>query len=120
VLAYLLAAGVQAAAAADAAPLPEARWKRIPSVYERALAYPEHAAARGISGEATLKCRINDLGMPVSCSVYAETPAGEGFGKALMKLRSKMSFHPPAPGESPWSLIRVGFDADPKKALHIY
>ena len=101
-------------------PIPEARWKRVPSVYDRALAYPEHAAARGVSGEATLKCRINDIGMPVKCSVHAESPPGEGFGKALMKLRSKMSFQPPAPGENPWVLIRVGFDADPKKALHIY
>jgi TonB family protein len=119
VLAYLLAAGVQAAAA-DPAPIPEARWRRIPSVYDRALAYPEHAGERGVSGEATLKCRINSLGMPAKCSIHSETPPGEGFGKALMKLRSKMSFQPPAPGENPWVLIRVGFDADPKKALHIY
>ena len=83
-LAYLLAAGVQAAAAADAAPIPEARSKRIPSVYERALAYPDHAAARGLSGEATAKCRINDIGMPTKCSVHSERPPGEGFGQALM------------------------------------
>jgi TonB family protein len=119
VLAYILAAAVQAAAA-DAAAIPEARWRRIPSLYDRALAYPEHAAARGISGQATLKCRINDLGMPAKCSVQSETPPGEGFGKALMKLRAKMGFDPPAPGENPWVLITVGFDADPKKALRIY
>ena len=118
-LAYLIAASVQAAAA-DPMPIPQAQWKRAPSVYERALAYPAHAAERGVSGQATLKCRINDLGMPVKCSIHSETPPGEGFGKALMKLRSKMGFHPPAPGENPWVLITVGFDADPKKALHIY
>ncbi len=117
-LAYLLAAAVQAAV--DPAPIAEARWKRIPSVYDRALAYPEGAAARGVSGKATLKCRINDLGMAANCRVHSETPTGEGFGKALMKLRSSMSFQPPAPGEDPWVLITVGFDADPKKALHIY
>lgn len=118
-LAYILAASVQAAAA-EAAPIPEARWRQIPSVFDRALAYPEHAAARGISGQATLKCRINVHGGPVKCSIHSETPPGEGFGKALMKLRSKMRFHPPAPGENPWVLITVGFDADPKKALHIH
>ena len=67
-----------------------------------------------------LRCRINDIGMPTKCSVHSETPPGEGFGKAAMKLRSQMSFRPPAPGENPWVLIPLNFDADPKKALHIY
>lgn len=116
-LAYLVAFAAQAP---DAVPIPQARWKRAPSVYERALAYPEHAAARGLAGQATLKCRINDLGSPTACTIHSETPKGEGFGKALMKLRSKMSFHQPAPGEGPWVLITVGFDPDPKKALRIY
>jgi TonB family protein len=119
VLAYLLAFAAQASVA-DAAPIPQARWKRAPSVYERALAYPEHAAARGMAGQATLKCRITDIGSPAGCTIHSETPKGQGFGKALMKLRSKMSFHPPAPGEGPWVLITVGFDPDPKKALQIY
>ena len=118
-LAYLLAFAAEASAA-DAAPIPQARWKRAPSVYERALAYPELAAGRRIAGQATLKCRINDVGSPAACTIYSETPKGHGFGKALMKLRSQMSFHPPAPGEGPWVLITVGFDPDPKKALHIY
>lgn len=117
--ALLLAAAVTGAAPETPA-IPEARFKRIPSVYERALAYPDHAAARQIAGRATLKCRINSVGGPTACSIYAETPPGEGFGDALMKLRSKMSFHQPAPGEGPWVLITVGFDPDPKKALKIY
>ena len=108
------------AANAAAGPIPEARWKRSPSVYERALAYPEPAAARGLGGQATLKCRINSFGDPVACTVHSETPKDLGFGKALMKLRSKMSFHQPAPGEGPWVLITVGFDPDPKKALSIH
>jgi TonB family protein len=111
---------VVAGALPEAPSIPAARFKRIPSVYERALAYPEHAAARQISGQATLKCRINSVGGPTDCSIYSETPPGEGFGKALMKLRSKMTLHPPAPGEGPWVLVTVGFDADPKKALRIY
>lgn len=118
-LALVLALAAQSPTA-DPAPIADARWRRIPSVYDRALAYPEHAAARGIGGKATLKCRINDVGMATKCQVHSETPSGEGFGKALMKLRSKMSFAPPAPGENPWALITVGFDADPKKALKIY
>jgi len=117
VLAYLIAAAAQAT---TPAPIPQARWKQIPSVYDRALAYPEHAAARGLAGQATLRCRISDIGRPVKCTVHSETPPGEGFGKAAMKLRSKMSFHPPGPGEDPWVLIPLNFDPDPKKALHIY
>ena len=118
-LAYLLALSMQSAAA-GASPIPEARWKRAPSIFERALAYPEHAAARGVGGRATLKCRITSIATAADCTIHSETPAGEGFGKALMKLRSKMSFHQPAPGEGPWVLITVNFDPDPKKALHIY
>ncbi len=106
--------------AAVEAPIPEARWKRVPSIYERALAYPQFAGERRVSGTATLKCRINDIGAPTACSVFSETPAGHGFGKALMSLRSKMSFHRPAPEEGPWVLITVGFDADPKKALYLH
>jgi TonB family protein len=117
--ALFLAAAV-ASATPEAPPIPEARFKRIPSVYDRALAYPDHAAARQIAGQATLKCRINSVGGPTDCTIYSETPQGEGFGKALMKLRSKMSFYPPAPGEGPWVLVTVGFDPDPKKALKIY
>jgi len=99
---------------------PPARWKRIPSVYERALAYPEFASARGAAGQATLRCRINSLGMPVQCSIHAETPAGYGFGKAVMSLRSEMRFYPPDPAKGPWVLITLNFDPDPKKALSIH
>lgn len=113
-------AGTVAAILMQAAPtgappvLPQANWKREPSIGERSFAYPEEAAKRGVSGEGPLKCRINDLGMPVACSIHSETPVGEGFGKALMKLRSKMTLHPPPPGEGPWVLITLRFDADPK------
>ena len=54
-----------------------------------------------MSGSATLKCRISDMGMATKCVVHSETPAGQDFGKALMKLRSKMSFVLPAPTHSP-------------------
>lgn len=41
------------------------------------------------------------MGMATKCVVHSETPAGQDFGKALMKLRSKMSFVLPAPTHSP-------------------
>jgi len=111
---------LQAAAASLPAEVADARWKRVPSVYERALAYPSQASNTGTGGQATLKCKINDIGMPAHCSVHSETPTGFGFGKALMSLRSKMRFYAPKAGEDPWVLITVKFDPDPKKALLIH
>lgn len=111
---------LQAATAPLPAEVAEGRWKRVPSTYERALAYPSQAANTRTAGQATLKCKINDIGAPARCSVHSETPEGYGFGKALMSLRSKMRFHAPKAGEDPWVLITVKFDPDPKKALLIH
>jgi len=111
---------LQAATAPLPAEIAEARWKRVPSIYERALAYPRQASNTRTAGQATLKCKINDIGAPAHCSVHSETPAGYGFGKALMSLRSKMRFYAPKAGEDPWVLITVKFDPDPKKALLIH
>jgi protein TonB len=109
---------------AATAPLPtevaEGRWKHIPSTYDRALAYPAQAANTRTAGQATLKCKINDIGAPAHCSVHSETPTGFGFGKALMSLRSKMRFYPPQAGENPWVLITVNFDPDLRKGLLIH
>ncbi|TAJ71702.1 MAG: TonB family protein [Phenylobacterium sp.] len=111
---------LQAATASLPGEVAEARWKRVPSAYERALAYPSQASKTRTAGQATLKCKINDIGAPAHCSVHSEAPAGYGFGKALMSLRSKMRFHAPKAGEDPWVLIAVRFDPDPRKALLIH
>lgn len=63
-----------------------ADWLRKPSANQVADAYPESAIRRGVSGSATLACRVTVAGKVADCSVKAETPAGEGFGKAALRL----------------------------------
>jgi hypothetical protein len=120
VLPFALALLLQTPATEAATSFPEARWKRVPSIYERALAYPSFTSDRRVAGRATLRRRITKIGTAAACSIYAETPEGHGFGQALMSLRSKMSFHQPKPQEGPWVLLSMSFDPDPNKGLYIH
>jgi len=77
--------------AAPAAP-PEPRvvrqptWLRMPSGDELARVYPDRAVRRSVSGQAVLACLVTASGTVRDCRVAGETPAGEGFGEAALKL----------------------------------
>lgn len=112
-----LAIVLQAAAGPAGRP-PSPRVKAWPSAYESALAFPAAAGDAGVSGRATLRCRVNSIGRLADCTVKAETPPGRGFGKAAMSLRSKVRMHPLPPGADPWTELTFGFDAS--RVFHIY
>lgn len=61
-------------------------WLRTPSADELARAYPEGAIRRGISGLAVLNCAVTATGGVRDCRVASETPGGQGFGEAALKL----------------------------------
>ena len=61
-------------------------WLRTPSPDELARAYPDRAVRRGITGQATLSCLVTAAGAVRDCRVANETPAGQGFGEAALKL----------------------------------
>lgn len=61
-------------------------WVRKPSADELARYYPDRAQRRGVSGAATLSCSVAASGAVRDCAVVAETPDGEGFGDAALKL----------------------------------
>ncbi|MES1199843.1 MAG: energy transducer TonB [Pseudomonadota bacterium] len=62
-------------------------WAQRPTATRVAAQYPDRAARNGIGGRVDLDCTIGqDLG--VSCSVAAETPPGQGFGRAALNLVS--------------------------------
>ena len=84
--------------------------RRIPSAFERAMAYPSLALGQDVPGEAVLRCRVNSAAMPARCSIYSETPGGFGFGKAAMAMRSSYRLERPAAGQDPWVLLPVRFD----------
>ena len=51
-----------------------------------ANAYPERALRRDITGSATLSCVVSAAGTVRDCRIGGETPLGEGFGPAALKL----------------------------------
>jgi protein TonB len=61
-------------------------WLRTPSADELARAYPERAARGGVSGQAVLSCAVTATGGVRECRIASETPAGQGFGEAALKL----------------------------------
>ncbi|RAK50730.1 TonB family protein [Phenylobacterium deserti] len=61
-------------------------WVRKPSGAEMARFYPEGALRRGTSGLAVIGCNVTAEGAVNGCRVVSETPTGEGFGAAALKL----------------------------------
>jgi protein TonB len=61
-------------------------WRRIPSADELARYYPDGAVRRDLGGMVTLDCAVSATGMVRDCRVASETPAGQGFGEAAIKL----------------------------------
>lgn len=63
-----------------------ANWLRKPSGDDMARYYPDSAARRGITGSATISCAVAVNGSVRNCMIVDETPLGEGFGDAALKL----------------------------------
>jgi protein TonB len=59
-------------------------WLTKPTAAQLDRLYPRRAAVRGISGAATLECRVNAQGGVSGCMVIRELPAGFGFGDAAL------------------------------------
>ena len=66
-------------------------WIKKPGARQFQRAYPERALRRGIAGAATLDCRVAADGTVNSCRVVDESPVGENFGSAAMKLSRPQS-----------------------------
>ena len=63
-----------------------ANWLRKPSAEDLARYYPDSAVRREITGSATLNCAVAANGTVRNCMIVSETPVGEGFGDAALKL----------------------------------
>ncbi len=57
--------------------------------------YPSHAARNDISGKATISCEVTSGGLLTACKVVEESPPGEHFGEAALKLAPKFRMIPP-------------------------
>ncbi len=61
-------------------------WIRRPSGNDVASLFPRAAIQKGLSGKATIVCRILVNGRLTACAVVEETPLGMGFGEATVRL----------------------------------
>ncbi len=61
-------------------------WLKRPGAKEFARFYPEPAARRGIDGTAAISCQVSAAGGLSGCVVARESPEGEGFGAAALRL----------------------------------
>lgn len=63
-----------------------ANWLKKPSAADLARYYPDAAVRRDVAGSATLSCAVAANGAVRDCMIVSETPIGEGFGDAALKL----------------------------------
>lgn len=92
VLALLAAAEIGVVAPALAPPpdktefVTHPAWVRRPTGQDMARVYPPRAVHELLDGLAVIDCAIAADGTLHNCDVAQEAPAGEGFGKAAVKL----------------------------------
>ena len=82
-------------------------WLEKPSGDDMAEFYPEHAARNNISGKATITCKVSSGGLLEHCQVVEESPAGEHFGEAALKLAPKFRMIPPDDPSQPAGEVTV-------------
>jgi protein TonB len=71
-----------------------ANWISRPDASDMARYYPDGAQRREISGTATIRCQVTIKGSVSGCQVVRETPEGEGFGAAAVKLSRYFRMRP--------------------------
>lgn len=83
-----------AATPAQAPVIVAPNWLKRPGAKEFARFYPEAAARRGVGGTAAISCQVSAAGNLGGCSVIRESPAGQGFGAAALRLAAYFRMSP--------------------------
>jgi hypothetical protein len=68
--------------------------------------WPATAYQIGLNGKVRLRCLIDIHGLAERCEVASEEPAGKGFGRAALQIRSTFRL-PPAGPDGPTTAIKV-------------
>lgn len=61
-------------------------WIDRPTPEEMARHYPEGALRRGLQGQVQVACVVTARGAVINCRAISETPEGQGFGAAGVRL----------------------------------
>lgn len=69
-------------------------WVRRPTGQALMEAYPDRALSAGVTGSARLACTVRVDGTLTGCVVADETPAGQGFGRAALRLSRDFRMSP--------------------------
>lgn len=69
-------------------------WARKPTAMEIDGFYPLKARLLGVEGRVTITCKVAVSGVLEACAVVDETPEGEGFGAAALRLTRVMRMTP--------------------------
>lgn len=96
-------------------------WVRSFGPEDVTSAFPAKAAAAGVlSGRAVVACRVAADGALEACKPQSETPEGQGFGEAGLKIAAVMKANlwgqdgEPTVGETVVLPIRLLYNGDPK------
>lgn len=73
-------------------------WIRRPPPDAFSKFFPEEARKQFLTGKATLQCKVTARGGLADCVAIKETPPGQGFGEAVLKLVSYFRMKPKAEG----------------------
>jgi protein TonB len=69
-------------------------WRRKATGENLARVYPQHAQSANIEGRGVIRCDVTAEGAMANCVVVEETPRGEGFGEATLKLAKYFVMRP--------------------------
>jgi|GEM_PF-280791 len=76
-------------------------WLKAPTEEAVNAAWPPKARAAHINGKADLDCLVNTNGGAEDCHVLSETPPGQGFGEAAVRLSPTLLFTPASVASGP-------------------
>lgn len=69
-------------------------WVRRPTGEMIMSVYPTEAFQKGVSGDATIGCRVSLQGALYGCELLSEKPPGNGFGSAAIAIAPQLRMTP--------------------------
>ena len=69
-------------------------WISRPTALQMTRYYPEIAMENAVGGKVVLNCGVTATGAVAGCQVISETPAGQGFAAAALKLAAFFRMSP--------------------------